>query len=223
MEPRQVILTKDGSHSISLPAAGLTYHSTHGAIQESKHVFIEAGLHKAIPTGSLKIFEMGLGTGLNALLTLMEPRPIFYECVETFPLDADIIQQLNYCDLLGRPDLQPAFEKIHNSNWEEEVWITESFCFKKHHTPLQDYLSNTQFHVIYFDAFAPDAQPELWTKEVFEKMYAMLLPGGILTTYSSKGIIRRNLLSAGFVVEKIPGPPGKREMVRAMKPGSPSP
>lgn len=215
MELRHLITTKDGSHSIAVGASGLTYHSANGAIQESKHVFIEAGLRQAIST-PVRIFEMGLGTGLNALLSLMEAREIYYECVEAYPLEKDLIQQLNYCELLGRPDLQPAFEKIHTCNWEEEVAITPSFHFKKIRVLLEEYKPSSQFEVIYFDAFAPDDQPELWTKEIFEKLYAMLVPDGILVTYSSKGSIRRNLAAAGFAVQKIPGPPGKLQMVRAV-------
>ena len=214
---RQLILTKDGSHSISVGSSGLTYHSTNGAIQESKHVFIEAGLHK-VNSPEIKVFEMGLGTGLNALLTLTEPqKDIYYECIEAYPLEKDLIQQLNYCDQLSRPDLKPAFEKIHTCNWNEEISITPFFRFKKICIPLEQYRSSAKFNVIYFDAFAPNDQPELWTKEIFEKLYPILVPGGILVTYSSKGSIRRNLIAAGFKVEKIPGPPGKHEIVRAIK------
>jgi len=214
----ELITTKDGSHSILVGGSGLTYHSTNGAIQESKHVFIEAGLRQVHST-PVRVFEMGLGTGLNALLTLIESSA-YYECVEAYPLEKDFIQQLNYCELLGRPDLQPAFEKIHNCSWEEEISITPSFQFKKSRASLEHYQSSSKFDVIYFDAFAPGDQPELWTKEIFDKMYSMLLADGILVTYSSKGSIRRNLIAAGFDVEKIPGPPGKREMVRAIKPSA---
>jgi tRNA U34 5-methylaminomethyl-2-thiouridine-forming methyltransferase MnmC len=218
---REVITTKDGSNSIAVPASGLTYHSTNGAIRESMHVFIGAGLRHAVATDELKIFEMGLGTGLNALLTLMEAerlqKKIYYESVEAYPLEKGFIQQLNYCQQLNYPGLQPSFEKIHSCNWNEETSITPLFQFKKSPASLEQYQTPIKFNVIYFDAFAPRAQPELWTKEIFEKLHAMLVPGGIFVTYSSKGSIRRNLVAAGFAVEKIPGPPGKREMVRAIK------
>lgn len=221
----KLIITKDGSHSIEMPDSGVTYHSLHGAIQESQHVFIEAGLHyqanRLKQPGTLYIFEMGFGTGLNALLTLMEAermqQPVVYETVEAFPLEEILIQQLNYCEQLQRPDLQLVFEKLHHCEWGAEISLTPFFTFKKTKTLLKDFSSPGTFHLIYYDAFAPGAQPELWTEETFRQLFGMLVSGGVLTTYCSKGDVRRAMKAAGFIVEKIPGPPGKREMVRAGK------
>jgi tRNA U34 5-methylaminomethyl-2-thiouridine-forming methyltransferase MnmC len=227
---RKLILTSDGSHTISLPELNVTYHSIHGAIQESKHVFIEAGLKGLIPinTTALNIFEVGFGTGLNALLTIIEAerlqKRINYEAVEQFPLDANETVSLNYCKQLDREDLQPVFDELHSSEWEKKTNIINGFSFKKSkcsllNLPVRQAGSETHgaFDLIYFDAFAPGVQPELWTKEIFEKMFAMLRPGGVLVTYSSKGEVRRAMQAAGFVVEKLPGPLRKREMVRAVK------
>lgn len=222
---RTVIATKDGSLTIAIPEMNVTYHSVHGAIQESLHVFIEAGLRYVsaamkVP-GTIRIFEMGLGTGLNALLTLMETEKIkhrvHYTAIEPFPPGKEQIKSLNYCEQLSRKDLQPPFEQLHESEWEKEIAVTNYFIFQKSGTSLLNPLNFKPLNLIYFDAFAPSAQPELWTKEVFEKLHNMLLPGGILVTYCSKGDVRRAMQAAGFGVEKIPGPPGKREMIRAKK------
>jgi len=217
---RKLILTGDGSHTISMPELNVTYHSIHGAIQESKHVFIEAGLKSLIlaEAAQLNIFEMGFGTGLNALLTIIEAeklqKDIHYETVEQFPLDSNETRSLNYCKQLDREDLQPLFGQLHSCEWEKITNITANFCFKKSRSNLLSFETSETFNLIYFDAFAPNAQPELWTKEIFEKMFAMLKPGGVLVTYCSKGDVRRAIQAAGFIVEKLPGPKGKREMIR---------
>ena len=220
---RKLILTGDGSHTISMPELNVTYHSIHGAIQESKHVFIEAGLKSLLPVEgtALNVFEMGFGTGLNALLTIIESerlqRKIYYETVEQFPVDNGEVRSLNYCEQLDREDLQPIFEQLHSCEWEKKVNITENFGFNKSRTNLLNLETSETFELIYFDAFAPNTQPELWTNEIFEKMFAMLEPGGILVTYCSKGDVRRAMQAAGFIVEKHPGPRGKREMIRALR------
>jgi tRNA U34 5-methylaminomethyl-2-thiouridine-forming methyltransferase MnmC len=222
---RKLILTSDGSHSIEIPGSGVTYHSIHGAIGESKHVFIEAGLKSVRPLAAARrigIFEMGFGTGLNALLTLIEAEKlnlkIHYETIEIFPLNNEMIKSLNYCEQLERSDLQTVFENLHTCEWEKEITITPNFLFKKSRTNLLNFgtpgTSGT-FELIYFDAFDPSVQPELWKKEIFDKMFSLLQPGGLLVTYSSKGDVRRSMQSAGFNVEKLPGPPGKREITRA--------
>ncbi len=221
---KKIIYTADGSHSVSIRQLHVTYHSIHGAIQESRHVFIEAGLKSPVlqqTAGEIRIFEMGFGTGLNALLTLIEAEKfkhrIYYETVELFPLDDNQIKSLNYCEQLQRNDLQKKFEQLHNCVWEKEIPMTSNFFFKKTRANLLNLQTSGTFEIIYFDAFAPNAQPELWTEEIFKKMYSILKPGGVLVTYCSKGIVRRVMQSAGFTVEKIPGPPWKREMVRAIK------
>ena len=229
---QKLILTEDGSHSIEVPELGVTYHSIHGAIQESKHVFIEAGLYAVtdllLHVDPIRIFEVGFGTGLNALLTIIQAeklnRKIYYKAIELFPLHLEEARSLNYCRILYRNDLQTSFEQLHICDWETEITITSQFHFEKTETNLLNFrtsetcLSGRQaFDLIYFDAFAPGAQPELWTEKIFEKMFSILQPGGVLVTYCSKGAVRRAMQSAGFTVQKIPGPPGKREIVRAIK------
>lgn len=221
---RELILTKDGSHTIAIPSIDVTYHSLHGAIQESLHVFIEAGLKNcpSAEANSLRIFEMGFGTGLNALLTLIEAEKtqqhIHYTAIELFPLENELVQSLNYCEQLHRADLRPVFEQLHACEWEKETIILPYFTLLKSGSNLLNVKPLNPFNLLYFDAFAPAAQPELWTKEAFERLYAMLAPGGLLVTYCSKGDVRRAMQAAGFHIEKIPGPPGKREMVRATRP-----
>lgn len=221
---REIIVTGDGSHSISVPELNVAYHSVHGAIQESMHVFIKAGL---IDSGIFdyigvhNVLEVGFGTGLNALLTLVEAdkhkNRIYYTAIEPYPLDKEIIDQLNYCEQLGQQNSQPLFKRMHGCNWEEMFEITQYFRLTKLKRNLFDHSSEDPYSIIYFDAFAPNAQPELWTKEVFDKMYSILQPGGILVTYCSKGDVRRNMIAAGFEVEKLPGPLRKREMLRAKR------
>jgi tRNA U34 5-methylaminomethyl-2-thiouridine-forming methyltransferase MnmC len=221
---RKIIITKDGSHTIGIPEMNVTYHSIHGAIQESMHVFIEAGLYglgRLNRPDPLNILEMGLGAGLNALLTLLQAdklkQPIHYTAIELFPLAEKKACNLNYCEQLSQPCYQTLFEKLHQSEWEKDIVITSYFTFHKTNTDLLNFSTNGSFDLIYFDAFAPNAQPELWTKEVFEKLYDIMNEEGVLVTYCSKGDIRRAMRAAGFSVEKIKGPPGKREITRALK------
>jgi tRNA U34 5-methylaminomethyl-2-thiouridine-forming methyltransferase MnmC len=222
---RQIINTADGSFTVSIPEMNVTYHSTHGAIQESLHVFIQAGLRQMLSgKSSLSILEMGFGTGLNALLTLMEAgkvqKPVHYTAIELNPLEPAQLNALNYCERLNREDLQGIFKQLHNSDWEKEIFVSEYFTLLKSGSDLLEFQITGQanlFDIIYFDAFAPTAQPELWGVPVFEKLFAMQSPGGLLVTYCSKGDVRRAMQSAGFKVEKLAGPPGKREMVRAWK------
>ena len=220
---RKIIQTRDGAHSIELPRLGATYHSIHGAIHESKHVFIEAGLNSFLGNAvshPLTIFEMGLGTGLNALLTAIEALKnkihIHYTSVEQFPISPGEAGALNYPDYLQNHD---EFVKIHESNWEEDIQISEFFRLRKVKSNFTGLHLNDKFHLIYYDAFAPKAQPELWTKEIFEKLFNMLHPNGVLITYCSKGNVRRAMMAAGFTIKKLPGPPGKREILKAIKSG----
>jgi tRNA U34 5-methylaminomethyl-2-thiouridine-forming methyltransferase MnmC len=225
---RNLIVTKDGSHSVAIPEWEVSYHSVYGAIQESFHVFIESGLkywfEQHSSASRCVIFEMGFGTGLNALLSILESkrlqRKIMYETVEAFPLEQTITQQLNYCDALQQPFWQPVFESLHSGEWNNIQHITNFFSFKKVKSLLANYSPGEPIDIIFYDAFAPRAQPELWTKEVFERMRNMLSPDGFLVTYCSKGDVRRALQAAGFNVERIQGPPGKREMIRAAKAAS---
>lgn len=228
---RLVQVTRDGSHTIAIPALEVTFHSIHGAIQESKHVFIDAAWRYMLSKPelmaeeqSLKILEMGFGTGLNALLTLQEAmhanQPVYYQSVEQFPLNAAEYNTLNYAAQLADDNLQPFLRQLHTSEWNQDIVLHPLFTLHKSHTALQDLRPERLFHVIYYDAFAPKAQPELWTEEVFKQLISYLLPGGILVTYCSKSVVRRAMQAAGFLVEKIPGPYGKREMLRAHKPNS---
>jgi tRNA U34 5-methylaminomethyl-2-thiouridine-forming methyltransferase MnmC len=221
---REVIITKDGSPTISVAEMNVTYHSHHGAMQESMHVYIDAGLRYVLNTTTvpvINIVEMGFGTGLNALLTLIEAgkeqRKVHYTAIELFPLKQEEIILLDYCLQLQREDLKPLFEQLHQCEWEIDTAITSFFTIKKIRTGFADLSTDQQFELIYYDAFAPSIQPQLWTKEIFESLYAMLVADGTLVTYSSKADVRRAMQAAGFAVKKIAGPWGKREMVRARK------
>lgn len=219
-----IITTSDGSHTIQVEDSGITYHSIHGAIGESMHVYIQAGLdyylNKHKPT-VVNIFEMGFGTGLNAFLTLKEAIHrkvrIHYTAVETNPLKEEEYSQLNYADLTGDPQLIKHFNLLHLAEWNQEVHINEYFIIEKKHQELQSYLPRVNADIIYYDAFGPGPQPELWTEEVFAKIYTFLKQHGILVTYCSKSDVRRAMQKTGFLVEKIQGPRGKREMLRAIK------
>jgi tRNA U34 5-methylaminomethyl-2-thiouridine-forming methyltransferase MnmC len=218
---RRLIVTRDGSNSIEIPEMNVTYHSIHGAVQESMHVFIKEGLHHLInqsTTQPISIFEMGFGTGLNAFLTAIEAVTkgiqIHYTTVEQFPISLEEANKLNYGESLHD---EAIFQKLHSSEWDTDVAVTDNFILRKEQAELINFSINKQFNLIYYDAFAPSAQPQLWTKEIFEKLYNMLLPNGILVTYCSKGDVRRAMMAAGFTVKKLAGPPGKREMLRAAK------
>jgi tRNA U34 5-methylaminomethyl-2-thiouridine-forming methyltransferase MnmC len=224
---RIIIKTGDGSDTITIPKMNVSYHSKHGAIQESIHVFIEAGFHYILNQSTnqpINIFEMGFGTGLNAFLTAIEATDkktkVYYVAVENDPLIKEEISTLNYSETLKHAEL---FQSIHQASWNEDIELNEFFTLRKVNEDIINYsikvLTEAEgFHLIYYDAFAPTAQPELWTEEISKKLYSMLLPGGILVTYCSKGSVRRAMQAAGFVIEKILGPPGKREMVRATHP-----
>jgi len=219
---RKLLLTGDGSHTIFLPVQNITYHSTHGAVQESRHVFIQPGIMPLLYTRPmLTIFEMGFGTGLNALLTLQQAidnnQRIHYIAAELYPLVAEEYNQLNYCTILNSPNLQPYFSAMHNALWHIDVALHPLFTLHKLNKPPDDIYGDEEFDIIFFDAFAPNDQPELWTEKIFARMFAMLKNNGILLTYSSKGNVRRMLQQAGFAVEKLAGPPGKREITKAIK------
>lgn len=218
---REIILTADGSHTVAIPDLHVMYHSRHGAIQESVHVFIEAGLRYVINQStipSINLFEMGFGTGLNAFLSAIEAekqqRKIQYTAVEQYPISPEEAAGLKYPETLQHHNL---FTALHQSPWNENVNISDSFTLRKEKASLFNLSTNQFFNLIYYDAFAPAAQPELWTVEVFQKLFALLAPGGVLVTYCAKGAVRRAMIAAGFTVTKLPGPKGKREMLRAEK------
>jgi tRNA U34 5-methylaminomethyl-2-thiouridine-forming methyltransferase MnmC len=220
---RELIVTKDGSASISVPEMRVTYHSIHGAITESIHVFINAGLKYVLQDPGrkkLNILEIGFGTGLNAFLTLIEiqniPVQVYYEAIDTNPLAQSEYEALRFSDALSK-DLESVFLQMHVAAWNEENSITPKFVLNKNQCSLLDYASDQIFDLIYFDAFAPSAQPELWTTEIFERLFSITGVGGVLVTYCAKGEVRRSMISAGYHVEKLPGAPGKREMLRARR------
>ena len=221
----QIITTSDGSHSLINTELNETYHSTHGAIQESLHVFIKNGLdyfqQKNKPT-EIKISEVGFGTGLNALLTLQyslrQPIKIHYESLEAFPIDQQTASRLNYAITLGFPDAEKYFLQLHQSTWDEQNIISNSFALFKRHVKIQDIdLGSEKFDVIFFDAFAPSKQPEMWELSILKKIEQSMRAGGVFVTYCAKGQVKRDLKSVGLTVETLPGPPGKKEMIRATK------
>lgn len=209
--------TEDGSATLFVPELNEHYHSVKGARTESQHIFIDMGLH-AVTTPKPHILEIGFGTGLNALLTLeaaeREQRHVHYTGIELYPLAWEEVDALGYSD-------NPLFKTLHTAPWEEDTAITPYFTLRKVQADATNHLSlntNHSFDVIYFDAFAPEKQPEMWSEELFQNLYACLNTGGVMTTYCAKGIIRRLLQAVGFKVERLPGPPGgKREILRATK------
>ncbi|MEX2484946.1 MAG: tRNA (5-methylaminomethyl-2-thiouridine)(34)-methyltransferase MnmD [Brumimicrobium sp.] len=215
---RKIVDTGDGSKTIHLPEWNESYHSKHGAVQEALHVFIESGL-KQIRKTEIQILEVGFGTGLNCLLTLITAKKlnknIIYTGLEAFPVSTDELSQLAYESLPEVKDYKQEFLKIHEASWEELVDISPTFKLEKVEQKLNNFNpQKISFDLIYFDAFGPRVQPEMWTLEIFKKLFYAMNSNGILVTYCAKGQVRRDLIEAGFQVEKIPGPPGKREMLR---------
>lgn len=219
---RQLITTSDGSHTLLLSGVEEHYHSVHGAVQESQHVFIRAGLDEVLQRQrGVRILEIGFGTGLNAWLTLLagSDAMIQFTSLEAYPVAMELAVQLNYPQQPGAAGSPERFAALHGAAWNEEVAISPEFTLLKLDLRLEAFAPAAEsVDLIYFDAFAPNVQPELWTAEVFAKLFAAAAPGAVLTTYCAKGQVRRNMVAAGFVVERLQGPPGKREMLRARKP-----
>ena len=218
----ELVVTGDGSHTLYNPRLKEHYHSTFGAIQESKYIFIGSGLLYFPDHSDLTVFEVGFGTGLNALLTLLEAEhhsiKINYTAIEPSPLADTIYMQLNYPYLLGLQKSLPLFKAIHEAPFQKTKTITPGFSLTKIKGKLENYIiAPRSVDLVYFDAFSPEVQPELWTEKIFRKLYGAMKPGGILVTYSAKGSVGRALNLAEFNVEKLPGPPGKREITRALK------
>jgi len=222
----QFYITSDGSHTLLNTDLNETYHSRYGAIQESMHVFIKNGLHWAtagLQGKELQLLEVGFGTGLNALLTLMHTTiPVKYTTLEPTPLELSIIRQLNYTTLLEcKSDLSNAFQKMHTAPWGQPQTITSLFTIHKINAALQNTpLSPGSFDLLYYDAFAPGKQPEMWEFQTLEHLARSIKAGGYLVTYCAKGQLKRDLKMLGFTVETLPGSPGKAEMVRARRSGS---
>lgn len=210
--------TEDGSSTLFIPELNENYHSSSGAISESMHVYINSGL-KNTSKSDINILEIGFGTGLNLLLTFLENknlnRKILYETVELFPVDIELVKSLNYSEELSiKKDF---FEGIHTSEWGKLTELDSSFTYKKIKADIIDFIPDKMYDLVYFDAFAPDKQPKLWTFDIFNKIYAAMNPEGILITYSSKGTVKQALRKSGFEVKRLAGFGGKRHIVKATK------
>lgn len=216
---RLLQLTEDGSHTFYLSELDESYHSMHGALQESEHIFINHGF-KQVNKTYIRILEIGFGTGLNSILTLRESIKagvrIHYHAVEKYPLTSSEYPRLNYEMLMdGVPE--GILQKMHQTPWGQNVSLMTNFTIYKEQSDFRDMKPEGRFDLIYFDAFAPEKQPELWSEDIFSKIADLSNPGAVLVTYSSKGVVRRALRTCGFNVEKKPGPPGKWEMIRAIR------
>ena len=212
--------TTDGSYTLYVPELDEHYHSVKGALTESQHIFIDMGLKHSSVTAP-HILEIGLGTGLNCILTLLEAkesqRHVHYTGIERYPLNEEIIRKLNYPSIIGK-ECEEDYFAIHQAPWEEDVCLSPWFTLHKMEGDFTHYSFEQKYDIIYFDAFAPEKQPEMWEQSLFDNLYQVLNEGGILTTYCAKGVVRRMLQTAGFKVERLPGPPGgKREILRATK------
>lgn len=212
--------TADGSFTLYVPELDEHYHSVKGALTESQHIFIDMGLKHSQATNPY-ILEIGLGTGLNCFLTYLTSKEtgqaIHYTGIERFPLSEEVIDQLDYATLIGKGEKE-VYQAIHQAAWNKEVQLSPHFSLHKIEGDFTQYSFLGKYDLIYFDAFAPEKQPEMWEQPLFDMLYELLNPGGILTTYCAKGVVRRMLQAAGFTVERLAGPPGgKREILRATK------
>ena len=215
----KIVNTSDNSDTLYCSKFDEHYHSIYGAFGESMHVFIETGLHFC-QLNTIKIFEVGFGTGLNAILSYIEGikrnLTIEYTTIELYPIDKSIIEQLNFSNYLS-DNSRNTLNILHDSKWEETIQVSKNFSFKKIESDFTKFTFPEKFDIVYFDAFAPEKQPEMWSAENFSKIYETLNLKGILTTYSSKGIVKNNLRNAGFNVKRLSGPKGKHHILRAQK------
>ena len=221
---RKIIKTGDGSVTIHLSEWDEQYHSKHGAIREAQHVFIKMGLQYWVGSNKenkLSILEIGFGTGLNAFITFLEAKKlklnINYTGVEAYPVAKNEIDALNYAEMLSAENQLHSFQKMHKIPWNEAAVISENFQFEKQQKRFEKIEDRDKYDLVFFDAFGARVQPELWTEEIFARMFAAMKKNSVLVTYSAKGSVRRAMQTAGFIVERLPGPPGKREMLRALK------
>ncbi len=216
---RSIIQTEDGSHTLYVPELDEHFHSTHGAIQESNHVFIKNGLLKCNKP-EITLFEVGFGTGLNALLSIINKgnKMINYISIEKYPLNETEYSTLNYCDLLGK-EWDETFKKMHESEWGKSININSNFTLTKIQADLENYnLKNLPpFDLVYFDAFAPSKQEKMWKEQIMQKIAGNTSPHGIFATYCAKGEVRRSLMRSGFNMQRLEGPPGKKEMLYGEK------
>lgn len=217
---RKPEVTADGSLTFYIPEIDEHYHSTNGAVVEAQHVYLkEALLHYIAHSNadSVRILEVGFGTGLNAFLTLLKADelkiPVYFTTLELYPLTIGQIDLLNYPDQIA-PERKDSYRALHLAEWECQVPVTPYFTLEKRHCNLVTDQLEGVFDVVYFDAFAPDKQPEIWSEEIYRKIAGAMHESGVFTTYCAKGVVRRGFRDAGFQMERIPGPPGKREMIR---------
>lgn len=216
---REIITTLDGSTTIHIPGWNECYHSKNGAIQEAYHVFIGNGL-RLFEDSPISILEIGFGTGLNAFITYLESKnnpSIQYTGVEAYPVSATELSSMNYVDQLNATADAHIFLSMHECKWEQPIILAPNFELVKRHQRIEEISDVSTFDLIYFDAFGYNVQPELWTTAIFKRMHDALKPGGYLVTYAARGVVKRSMMEVGFTVEKLPGPPGKREMFRARK------
>ncbi len=220
MQPK-IIVTNDGSHSIYLSEIDEHYHSVHGAMQESQYVFVEKGFNY-IKKSNIQLFEVGFGTGLNAILTYCaakrQNKTVSYNTIEKYPLNETIVRQLNFTNYLPA-DYTAVFQELHHSSWNQEVKIDADFALHKIKADFLNYTNyrKNSFDVVYYDAFAPNKQSEMWDENLLSKCHDMLKTNGLLTTYTVKGDVKKMLKKIGFHIERLPGPKGKRHILRAIK------
>lgn len=223
----RLIETQDGSHSLYNPDLNETYHSFHGAIQESQHVFIRMGLHYYLDlhqSNKVKILEIGFGTGLNAILTYKDLTKkkikTWYDTLEPFPIEENIWSKLNYIEKLGFNDIEDVYKNMHTCRVDTITELSEGFLFTKYKSKLEEItLHANHYDVVLFDAFAPNKQPDLWKLEQLQKVVASMKVGAVLVTYCAQGQFKRDIKEAGLEIETLSGPPGKKEMVRGIKQG----
>ena len=215
----KIVKTEDGSHTIYIPEISEHYHSVHGAIQESNHIFIVRGFNFSA-SDPVSILEIGFGTGLNVLLTALESyetgRKVFYTTIDNNHLDDQITESLNYAEMTGKGSRE-IFNRIHGSPWDNDYELLPGFILRKTKGDLTKMQLSGYYDLIYFDAFSPEKQPEMWTRKIFSMISDVTIAGGILVTYCVKGEVKRILKSTGFRISLLPGPPGKRHILRAIK------
>lgn len=216
-----LILTKDGSNTLYSKVFAETYHSKNGAISESEHVFIQSGLaYIHLQQMHVSILEIGFGTGLNAILSYLYAQKkecnISYTAIEPFPINMDCVKELNFSSILTNDEQRLVFEQMHQSQAGESLQY-DNFSFVRYQEKLSSFITEKTFSLVYYDAFSPNTQPEMWTNDVFEHLHSMMQTGAVLVTYCAKGAVKRILKSLGFSLHRLPGANGKREMIRAVK------